>query len=214
MANKYNSTVQNPTFCFREVSLVCAAALQVVPARPKTGTPSSEPRIPVRVLDIGCGTGLAGLNIKKTAQHLEMDLVGVDLSPRMLAIASATGAYQDLLVRDARYLPRSWSDQFDVVIASSSIQFFPEPKLLFEGVHRVLKPGGHFAFTFDVNNQRPQASLTKSGYYAFNRSYIEAACKASGLIIETNVPAILRREPRRGEINGYITVSRKGLSTP
>ena len=138
----------------------------------------------------------------------------MDLSPRMLAIASVTGAFQDLLVRDVRYLPRSWSDQFDLVISSSSIQFFPEPKLLFEEVHRVLKPGGHFAFTFAVNNQRPEASLPKAGYYAYNRSYLEAACKASGLIIETNSPAILRRKPRRGEINGYITVSRNGLSIP
>src|SRR5262249_15058029 len=45
-----------------------------------------------RMLDLGCGTGLAGPLLRK----LGAELMGVDISPRMLEKARARGAYDRL----------------------------------------------------------------------------------------------------------------------
>ncbi len=45
-----------------------------------------------RIADLGCGTGLVGASLARSDIHL----VGVDLSPRMLAIARQKAVYADL----------------------------------------------------------------------------------------------------------------------
>jgi predicted TPR repeat methyltransferase len=147
--------------------------------------------------------------LRKSVAHLSMYLVGVDLSSKMLGLAHRTGAYNRLVIGDAQNLPRGWAGSFDLVIASSSIQFFPEPKFFFEEVERTLKPGGAFIFSFDLENRRPERKLTRAGYFAFNKLFVEGALEASGMILLSNSPAILRQEPLRGAISGYIVVSEK-----
>jgi SAM-dependent methyltransferase len=49
------------------------------------------------VIDLGCGTGAVG---RRLAQLGVSTVDGVDLSPEMLAVAAATGAYRNLSVAD------------------------------------------------------------------------------------------------------------------
>ncbi|MBC8451876.1 MAG: class I SAM-dependent methyltransferase, partial [Rhodospirillaceae bacterium] len=51
----------------------------------------------LRILDLGCGTGLVG---KALAAHGFHQLDGVDISPAMLAEARRKGIYGDLLIGD------------------------------------------------------------------------------------------------------------------
>ena len=48
------------------------------------------------ILDLGCGTGLAGLAVVERASRL----VGIDLSPEMIEQARARGIYDELHVAE------------------------------------------------------------------------------------------------------------------
>ena len=49
-----------------------------------------------RAIDLGCGTGLAAAAFAKEVDHF----IGIDLSPRMIERARATGLYAELEVAD------------------------------------------------------------------------------------------------------------------
>jgi predicted TPR repeat methyltransferase len=51
----------------------------------------------VPVVDLGCGTGVAG---EQLAQHGFITIDGIDISPEMLDVATARGAYRHLVCAD------------------------------------------------------------------------------------------------------------------
>lgn len=93
-----------------------------------------------RVLDVACGTG-------ENFPHLpeDVDLVGVDLSPRMLAGAKRRardlGVEADLYRMDATSLEFP-DDSFDTVISSFSTCTFPEPVETLTEMARVCRSDG------------------------------------------------------------------------
>jgi ubiquinone/menaquinone biosynthesis C-methylase UbiE len=99
------------------------------------------------VLDVGCGTGNAAL----TARRAGGDVVGVDVTRPMLALArdnAAVAGYDDIswVEGDAETLPFG-DDTFDVVLSNFGHVFAPDPARATENLVRVAKPGGRVAFT-------------------------------------------------------------------
>src|SRR5438477_7207125 len=69
------------------------------------------------MLDLGCGTGLAGAAFRP---HVDW-LLGVDLSPKMIEVARAKGLYDRLVIGDiAQHLAEQHTDNatFHLVIAA------------------------------------------------------------------------------------------------
>lgn len=93
-----------------------------------------------RVLDVACGTGTNFPYLPST-----IDLVGIDISPEMLA--KARDRLEDLEVdgvvtrMDAQALEFD-DDSFDTVISAMSTCTFPDPVAALEEMNRVCKPGG------------------------------------------------------------------------
>jgi phosphatidylethanolamine/phosphatidyl-N-methylethanolamine N-methyltransferase len=95
-----------------------------------------------RVLEVGVGTGLS---LPSYARHLE--IVGIDLSPEMLAkarervaarrLANVTG----LLEMDAADL-KFPDASFDTVVAMYVMTVVPEPEKAMRELARVCRPGG------------------------------------------------------------------------
>lgn len=99
---------------------------------------------PARVLDMGCGTG--------EFEHLahqrfpEARLVGVDVTPDMLAVARGKfpgAAWVTFLFAQAEELPFA-SEHFDAVVSCSMLHHVQEPGGLLRECARVLRPGGQF----------------------------------------------------------------------
>jgi len=105
---------------------------------------------PRRTLDLGTGTGQAALVIAE--RFPETEIVGVDLSPEMLAQArSATPEPVADRVRfelaDASMLPYE-DGAFDLVTLANMIPFFDE-------LARVTAPGGTVVFSFSGGAETP-----------------------------------------------------------
>jgi len=97
-----------------------------------------------RVLDIACGTGIAG----RAAQQRAGDgvrVVGIDVSPPMLALGREVAPAIDFREGDAAALPLHANEQFDVVICHQGMQFFPDRVAAAREMHRALAPGGRVA---------------------------------------------------------------------
>lgn len=103
------------------------------------------------VLDLGTGTGRA-LPLLSSILSPEL-LLAVDLSSQMLAQARSASQKEPQITvpdsafvcADAESLPFC-DESFALVFSSLALQWCLHPKVLFDGLLRVLKPGGHLVF--------------------------------------------------------------------
>lgn len=142
-----------------------------------------------RVLDLGCGTGLAG----EAFRDLATTLVGVDLSPRMLAIAERKDIYDGLAVGEAVEFCRCQTERFDCIVAADVLVYVGDIAPLFAAVADCLKVGGLFAFSTEHHDQHGFV-LRSSGRYAHAPAYIEAMAAAHGMVVRLREETALRRE--------------------
>jgi SAM-dependent methyltransferase len=106
-------------------------------------------------LDIGCGPGW--LCIHAAAGRPELDVIGIDTSSTMLAIAEANKRGRlNVTFRnmDARAIVYP-AGTFDVVTAVQSAHHWTEPAAILAEAHRVLVPGGRL-FLYEAD---PEAAV-------------------------------------------------------
>ena len=97
------------------------------------------------ILDLGCGTGLCGVQFRPHASHLS----GVDLSPAMLAKAAGRGIYDRLITGDILEAMRDQEKCFDVVLAGDLFVYVGDLEGVFQSAAQVLRSGGLLAFSVE-----------------------------------------------------------------
>lgn len=99
-----------------------------------------------RVLDVGCGTGVAALTAARTGATVS----ALDLSPALIEQgrkhAALAGVEIEFREGDAEALPYA-DASFDVVLSLFGHMFAPRPDVTIAEMLRVLKPGGTIAFS-------------------------------------------------------------------
>lgn len=110
-----------------------------------------------RVVDVGSGAGFDSFLAASQVGH-EGRVVGVDMTPEMVAKAQATARALGMPnvefrkgLAEALPVEGGWAE---VVIANGAINLCADKKAVFSEVHRVLRPGGVFQFA-DIANSRP-----------------------------------------------------------
>jgi predicted TPR repeat methyltransferase len=152
---------RGPELLFRAVLSVRAAA--------------RKPAFFKRAIDLGCGTGLRGTAFAKEVDHF----IGIDLSPRMIERARATGFYAELEVADmVQGCARSRMP--------APISSWPRMRWSMSPIsprccrsRRVLAAGGLFAFTTETHAAR--ASSSARAALRPRGAYVRAAVEAAGL---------------------------------
>lgn len=102
-----------------------------------------------KVLDIACGTGAS---VRFIAENLECDVIGIDLSAKLIQILKGgiiKGSFlerTEFAIGDAELVP-CINSCFDVAICESALSLFPSKRKVFSEVYRVLKSGGRFVAT-------------------------------------------------------------------
>jgi predicted TPR repeat methyltransferase len=97
------------------------------------------------ILDLGCGTGLAGEAFQDLARRLD----GVDLSPLMIEHARHRGIYDSLVIQDVEAALASPGPTYDLILAADTLVYLGDLAVLFEGIGARLKKGGFFLFTVE-----------------------------------------------------------------
>ncbi len=96
------------------------------------------------VLDAGAGTGITGAILAPLGYG---DLVGLDVSPRMLELARNKGVYKDLRQMELGGPLDFPDDTFGAVVSTGVFAAGHAPPESFEELIRTTKPGGHIIFS-------------------------------------------------------------------
>ena len=119
---------------YRAPEILCEMASWVLPRQ--TG---------LSILDLGCGTGLAGVAFKNMAKRLD----GIDLSPAMIAKARSLGIYETLTIGDIETGLAAFDLHYDIILAADTVVYLGDLRLLLPQVSARLAIGGMFLFTVE-----------------------------------------------------------------
>lgn len=152
------------------------------------------------VLDLGCGTGLAGPLLRPFARRLE----GIDLSTGMLAKAHERGVYDALRAGEITAALAASTAHHDLIIAVDVLVYFGALEVLFERVAPRLAPGGLFAFTVEKSAE-PGYRLQPTARYAHHLDYLRDTARTAGLRPVLEREATLRRQAGQ-PVTGHVMV--------
>ena len=135
---------------------------------------------PPAVLDLGCGTGLFGREVRPFTAKL----VGVDLSASMLAKARERNLYDNLIESDLESYLAGTEDSFDLIAATDVLIYFGRLDELFVLIAAHLSAGGRFAFTTESPAElESDYFLLPAGRYAHHPRYIERLAAGNSLAL-------------------------------
>jgi predicted TPR repeat methyltransferase len=158
-------------------------------------TAARKPAFFKRAIDLGCGTGLAATAFARKVDRF----IGIDLSPRMIERARATGLYAELEFADMVEGLRGKPDaSADLILAADAMVYVADLAPVLGEVTRVLAPGGLLAFTVETHGG-DSVRIGTGLRYAHSEPYVRAQVDAAGLELaqcedlsarnEDNIPA-------------------------
>ncbi len=147
-----------------------------------------------QVLDAGCGTGLCGSLIRPNVKRL----VGVDLSPNMLARANAREVYDDLFEAELTAFFSQAENTYDAITCVDTFCYFGDLTEATQSAAKALKPKGWFIFTLEKLNESDATEtgfrLNLHGRYSHTESYTCQTLTEAGFNIHNIEIAVLRKE--------------------
>jgi predicted TPR repeat methyltransferase len=154
----------------------------------------------VDALDLGCGTGLMGVQLRPIVKTL----VGVDLSHQMLEKAKVRAIYNELACRDIIEFTKSDTRSYDLVTSTDVFVYLGDLSVVFDAVNRRLRVGGYFAFSVEATNEGNYV-LKESGRYGHTKKYLEQLGRDSGFKIHAIEDCMIRKEDKRG-VPGFLAL--------
>jgi len=181
---------RGPALLFKAVLSVCAAF--------------RKPALFKRAIDLGCGTGLAA-----TAFAAQVDeFTGIDLSPRMIEQARATGLYARLEVAEMVEGLRNKPDAgADLILAADAVVYLSDLAPLLCEARRVLVRGGLLAFTAETHGG-DCVILGEGLRYAHSAGYLRASIEAAGLAL-SRLEDLSARNEDNAPVPGLVVVATK-----
>ncbi|HKY87725.1 MAG TPA: methyltransferase [Pseudorhodoplanes sp.] len=159
------------------------------------------------MLDLGCGTGLAGEAFRA---HVDW-LVGIDLSLGMIAQARKKTIYDRLQAEDlSAFLNAAAANRllYHLAVAADVFVYFPDLAAILGAAARVLESDGILAFTVETHPGEG-AILRDTLRFAHGEAYVRAALDAAGLTILSLQPVSTRTE-KKIPVPGLMAVARRG----
>jgi predicted TPR repeat methyltransferase len=157
-----------------------------------------------RAIDLGCGTGLAA---RAFAAQVD-EFTGIDLSPRMIEQARASGLYAELEVAEMVEGLRSKPDaSANLVLAADAMIYLADLAPALREVSRVLVAGGLLAFT--VETHRGDGVMLGEGLrYAHSAAYVRASIGDAGLTL-SQLDELSARNEDDTPVPGLVVVAAK-----
>ena len=149
----------------------------------------AHPALGEAVLDLACGTGDLAFAMAGRVRRV----VGLDITPRMVDLASAKPGQVEFLVGDMGDLPLG-DRMFDLVTIGYGLRNVPVLESALGEAHRVLRPGGRLV---SLDFDRPRSWLVRTVYLA----YLTVVGACLGVLLHGDpdtyryIPASIRRYP-------------------
>jgi predicted TPR repeat methyltransferase len=144
-----------------------------------------------RILDLGCGTGLAA----RFLQTFGGELTGVDISSMMLEKAAARQLYDHLHEAEAVSFLAGARATFDLIFVADMLVYIGDLTTLLSQAARLLEPGGVFACSVETT-ELADFALLPSGRFAHRLSYVLGLAQNDFTVLET-MPTTIRLEANR-----------------
>jgi predicted TPR repeat methyltransferase len=160
-------------------------------------------------VDLGCGTGLFGAEMKDNCFRLE----GYDIADSMLAKAAAKKIYNHLGRADISLPPEQsgllgQTRRADLVSAADVMMYLGDLKAAFTNVATLIKPDGIFAFSVEKAADESGFELRSSLRYAHSETHVVTQLYAHGLETVATEETVIRNDA--GEpITGLLFLARK-----
>jgi predicted TPR repeat methyltransferase len=155
------------------------------------------------ILDLGCGTGLAGLAFRPLGARLD----GVDLSPAMIEKARARGIYDHLDVADLESALAAPGPAYDLILAADTLVYLGDLASVFRAAHGRLASDGFFLFT--VEQAAGEFELGPKRRWRHSETYLRELAHDSGFMVAGLVAATPRHEAGQ-PVPGYaVALSRE-----
>ncbi len=171
------------------------------------------------ILDIGCGTGLVGAQIR----HLAGKLDGVDISLPMLEKARDKEIYDSLDQADFVSFMCAHPDSYDAILGAATLIHFGDLHAVFQAAAKCLRDGGLFVFTLFSNEPgvsieagrmgfsvATNDKLAKSGCYTHSANYVERLAAGSEFSIQMLQEVVQEYDQNDNRIPGILVVLRRG----
>lgn len=163
----------------------------------------------MRILDLGCGTGLMGLQLASE----QVNLTGVDLSENMLEIAYDRDVYNALYVADVEdYLLDNDEEPWNLICAADVLPYLGDLDQFAKGISDSLISDCHCIFSTETllhdefNGQ--DYTVGKFQRFAHQLTYIESIFKKYKMEIEISKEIIVRYE-QGNPILGHLVLMQK-----
>lgn len=155
-----------------------------------------------RVLDLGCGTGLAGPLLRPKSAHL----TGVDISPRMLEKARLRGVYDALVESEIVAFLGATIDPYGLIFATDVLIYFGDLSPVMAAAAGALEAKGCFAFSIETTGNGDYTVLP-SGRFAQSLTYIEKVSQPYFRVVMSR-PTTIRIEAHRPVKGALICLER------
>ena len=146
------------------------------------------------IVDLGCGTGLFGLEINQSCKYIE----GVDISQNMLIQAAQKNIYNNLVQQDLIEYLLNTDLKFDYFVALDVFIYIGDLANLFRLIKSRNKIGGKLAFSTE-DSDGDGYFLEVSGRYSHSKKYIDSLCEKFGYTV-----LHFERQSLRKQKNEYI----------
>jgi len=175
----------------------------------------------VRMLDLGCGTGLSGMTLGPLCKHA----TGVDISEKMVDQADERAVYDALFVNEAVHFLEEWQKAreqagtddyapFDLIVATDVLPYMGALEPLFAGVAANTNPGACFAFSSETMREEALAGkpwrVTPNQRFAHSAAYLKSLLEEHGFDRITAFEPITVRSEEGEPIPGWLVVAWKG----
>jgi len=141
------------------------------------------------ITDLGCGTGLFGVEINQFCAHLE----GVDLSAKMLDKAKGKSIYNKLVKQDIVDYLSNASLNFDYFVSTDVFIYIGDLSDVFRLIKSRNKTGGKLVFSTE-DYDGDDFFLEQSGRYSHSKKYIEGLCEKFGYELSHFETRALRKD--------------------
>ena len=151
-----------------------------------------------KCLDLGCGTGLAGVAFDTTCS----ELTGVDISDKIMKVAEEKNLYKRLIKDDILNFLNTTKEVFDLIIAADVFTYMGDLTPLFMACHQKSNSESTLCFSVEESTDEP-FTLKETGRFGHSLKYIEAIADETGWKMLSSRRSKLRKE-KNNWIFGYL----------